>query len=88
MKTNYASLNKSIHLFTACELVIMAAKEVISALHVLTSHGHLCCKTWLDNSALEVLIMDYFAGSDKTFDESEASNSDYNGNSMHVVITP
>lgn len=64
------------------------SKEVVSALHVLTSDGYLNCETWRDNSAFQALVTDYFAGSDETSDESEASNSDHNGNSMHVVITP
>ena len=56
----------------------MAAKRVASALHVLTSDGHVSCEAWSDNIACEAFIADYFtAGSD---DSSEESDNDDAGN--------
>ena len=57
----------------------MAAKEVASALHVLTSDVPLSCEAWPDGSAFEALITEYFAGSDEDCEESETSDSDHNG---------
>ena len=41
----------------------MTAKEVASALSVLTSGGLECCKEWADNYFVEAFIADYFTGS-------------------------
>ena len=60
------------------ELSAMAAKEVASALGVLTSDGLQCCKDWVDNCFVEAFIADYFTGS--TDDEnSEVSDDDLTG---------
>ena len=60
------------------EFSAMAAKEVASALSVLTSDGLQCCKDWVDNCFVEAFIADYFTGS--TDDEiSEVSDDDLNG---------
>ena len=56
----------------------MAAKEVVTALHVLTSDAPLSCEAWPDSGAFEALITDYFAGSDDS-EESETSDTDHNG---------
>ena len=80
-KRDYADPNKSIKsidLFLTWR-VVMAAKEVVSALHVLTSDAPLSCEAWPDSSAFEVLITDYFAGSDDDDEESKTSDSDHNG---------
>ena len=48
----------------------MAAKEIASALGVVTSNGFFeHCQEWSDNSGIEVLICDYFSGSDYNQDE-------------------
>ena len=47
--------NKSIDLFLTWR-VVMAAKEVVSALHVLTSDAPLSCKAWPDSSLLRRLL--------------------------------
>ena len=56
----------------------MAAKEVVTALHVLTSDAPLSCEACPDSGTFEVLIMDYFATSDDS-EESETSDTDHNG---------
>ena len=63
----------------------MAVKEVVSALQVLTSHVPLRCEAWPDSRAFEVLITEYFAGSDDDCEESETSDSDNNGISVVSV---
>ena len=45
------------------ELSAMTAKEVASALSVLTSDGLECCKEWADNYFVEAFIADYFTAS-------------------------
>lgn len=79
-KRDYAELSKSIDLFTnwAQNLVVMAAKKVVTALQVLTSDAPLSCEAWPDSGAFEALITDYFAGSDDS-EESETSDTDHNG---------
>ena len=57
----------------------MAAKEVLSAIEVLTSDVPLSCDAWRDSGAFEALITEYFAGSDDDTEESETSDSDHNG---------
>lgn len=50
----------------------MAARKVASALHVLTSDGHVGCDEWADNNAFEALVADYFTGNaDDSSDESD-----------------
>ena len=61
----------------------MAAKKVASALHVLTSDGIVGCNEWLDNTAFEALIADYFTGSGD--DSSEESDGDDTGNVISVI---
>lgn len=57
----------------------MAAKEVASALQVLTSDAPVSCEAWPDGGAFEALITEYFAGSDDDSEESETSDSEHNG---------
>ena len=53
----------------------MTAKEVASALSVLTSDGLECCKDWADNCFVEEFIADYFTGSPDD-EVSEVSSED------------
>ena len=57
----------------------MAAKEVASALALLTSNGLPSCKSWNDNCFVKAFIADYFTGStdDETSDVS--SDDDHTG---------
>ena len=65
----------------------MAAKEVASALSVLTSDGLERCQEWSDNCAIEVLIADYFTGSGNNTECEESSDDDHNGMSLISFVT-
>ena len=56
----------------------MGAKEVVTALQVLTSDAPLSHEAWPNSGAFEALITDYFAGRDDS-EESETSDTDHNG---------
>ena len=56
----------------------MSAKEVVTALQVLTSDAPLSCKSWPDSGTFEALITKYFAGSDDS-EESKTYDTDHNG---------
>ena len=81
---NFTELSKSIDLFIelGAKVVVMAAKEVATALQVLTSDAPLSPEEWSDGGAFEALITEYFAGSDDSDEESETSDSDRNGISL------
>lgn len=64
----------SVHLFFFTRELqgVMAAKEVASALHLLTSDEIHSAKDWVDNDAFQALVSEYFTGScDETSDESD-----------------
>ena len=50
----------------------MTAKEVASALSILTNDGFKCCQDWSDNCTVEAFVEEYFV-----FEES--SDDDNNG---------
>ena len=52
----------------------MSAKEVTSALSILTSNGLKCCQDLADNYFVEAFIVNYFTGS--TDDEVSKVSSD------------
>ena len=56
------------------EISAMAAKEVASALALLTSDSLPSCKSWNDNCFVEAFIADYFTGS--TDETSDLSSDD------------
>ena len=63
----------------------MAAKEVASALSVLTSDGlEQRCQDWSDNCAIEALIADYFTGSGNNTECEDSSDDDYSGMPLTV----
>ena len=63
----------------------MAAKRVASALHILTSNGHVSCKAWSDNIVCEAFIANYFtARSDDSFKESD---NDDTGNTLQCCAS-
>jgi len=63
----------------------MAAKEVASALSVLTSDGFQRCQDWPDNCAIEALIEEYFTGSGN--DEFEESSDDDNNGMLLIYCS-
>ena len=66
------SLYLECQLLSSCKFTVMAAKEVASALDVLTSNGIHECPSWCDNNAFEVLVADYFTRSvDDSLEESD-----------------
>ena len=83
---NFTELSKSIDLFIelGAKVVAMAAKDVATALQVLTSDAPLSSEEWSDGGAFEALITKYFAGSDDS-EESETSDSDHNGISLCFI---
>ena len=82
---DFTELSKSIDLFIELGAkVAMAAKEVATALQVLTSDAPLSSEEWSDGGAFEALITEYFAGSDDS-EESETSDSDHNGISLCFI---
>ena len=77
---DFTEVSKSIDLFIelGAQVVVMAAKEVATALQVLTRDAPFSSEEWSDGGAFEALIKEYFAGSDDS-KESETSDSDHNG---------
>ena len=66
------SLYLDCQLLSRCKFTVTAAKEVASALDVLTSNGIHGCPSWCDNNAFEVLVADYFTRSaDDSLEESD-----------------
>ena len=57
----------------------MAAKEVASALSVLTSDGFQRCQDRSDNCAVEALVEEYFIESGNDLEFEESSDCDNNG---------
>ena len=84
---DFTELSKSIDLFIelGAKVVVMAAKEVATALQVLTSDAPLSSEEWSDGGAFEALITEYFAGRDDSDEESETSDSDRNGISLCFI---
>ena len=63
----------------------MATKGVASALHILTSDGHVSCKAWSDNIACEAFIVNYFTA--RSDDSSKESDKDDTGNTLQCLAS-